>query len=103
MLALAVLFGLAYLPDVGHGFVKDDFQWILDGRRLGATLTDTSGFFRPVVGLSFRINDALSGVNAFAYGVTNFALAAACAALLYVLTRTFGLGASASLMAAAVW
>ena len=30
-LLLAAL-GLAYLPDLGHGFIKDDFMWIRTAR-----------------------------------------------------------------------
>src|SRR4051794_8786218 len=52
-----VLFAAAcaiYLPDVGHGFVKDDFGWIRDSRlsswaEIGGLFGAPSGFFRPAV------------------------------------------------------
>ena len=43
-----------YLPDLGHGFLKDDFAWILSSRleRSGdliALFTSNVGFYRPLV------------------------------------------------------
>jgi hypothetical protein len=104
IVALVFLFCVIYIPDVGHGFVKDDFRWVIDARQPPAALfTNTNGFFRPLVTLSFRADYALFGLDTYPYGLTNFALAAACAALVFALTRSFGLGSSTATFGAAVW
>lgn len=98
---------LAYLPMVGHGFVKDDVVWIA---RSG--LADVgmwwrgapTGFFRPVVSLSFGLNRFACGVgHSWCYGATNFALLLACAAGVFALARALSLSLAASLAAAALW
>lgn len=105
---LSAAFLLAYFPDLGHGFVKDDFAWIVharlqDGEALRRILLDAPTFYRPLVTLSFAINEWLFGFNAFGYGLTNLALAGACAAAVGWLARSAGLPAGAALMAAALW
>ena len=45
-----------YLPDLGRGFVKDDFAWIKTSRDAITQparfiLPDAPGFYRPVVGV----------------------------------------------------
>jgi hypothetical protein len=103
-LALAVVLAVIYVPDAGHGFVKDDFQWIGDARRpLSVALTHTSGFYRPLVTMSFRANDALFGLASYPYGLTNLVLVFACAALMAALGRSFGLTPGASTFGAAAW
>jgi len=52
--AVAGAFLLIYLPDAGHGFISDDFRWIVEGRAqsvraLIALLVSNTGFYRPVV------------------------------------------------------
>src|SRR5215510_4277884 len=97
ILVLLFLFCVIYVPDVGHGFLKDDFQWVIDARQPpAALLTNTNGFFRPLVTLSFRANYELSGLNPYPYGLTNFLLAAACALFVFVLARLLGLATTAA-------
>src|SRR5215510_4326155 len=104
ILVLLFLFCVIYVPDVGHGFLKDDFQWVIDARQPpGAVFTNTNGFFRPLVTLSFRANYELFGLDPYPYGLTNLVLAAACAALVFALSRSFGLGPAAATFAAAAW
>ena len=104
ILVLAFLFCVIYVPDVGHGFVKDDFQWVIAARQPpAALLTNTNGFFRPLVTLSFRADYALFGLDTYPYGLTNFVLAVVCAALVFALTRSFGLESGTATFAAAVW
>ena len=93
-----------YLPDVGHGFVKDDFGWIA-GSRLSADilLGAPTGFFRPAVSASFAINRTLCGLSPFCYGLTNLALLVGTALGVAFLARTVGLARGASLAAAAIW
>ena len=62
LLSAALL--LAYVPDLGHGFVKDDFGWI-HGARIesandaAALLTRNNGFYRPLVSATFALNYAV--------------------------------------------
>jgi hypothetical protein len=105
---LLVAFGLAYLPDVGHGFIIDDFAWIdhgrLDGERtLAQVLFDQVGFYRPVVALSFGINHAMFATWSKGYGLTNFLLALGCAAGVWALARAAALPRGPALVAAALW
>jgi hypothetical protein len=106
LLAAALL--LAYVPDLGHGFVKDDFGWIRGARiesanDAAALLTRNNGFYRPLVSATFALNYAVSGMGPLAYGVTNFALLLACAALLFMVARRLSLPATPSALAAALW
>jgi hypothetical protein len=106
LLSTALL--LAYVPDLGHGFVKDDFGWIRGARvesvtDAAALLTQSTGFYRPLVSVTFAINYAMSGMAPFAYGATNFGLLLAGAALLFLVARRLGLPAAPSVLAAALW
>ena len=102
--ALVALFCVVYVPDVGHGFVKDDFQWISAAREpLGAAFTEARDFYRPLVRLSFRVDYELFGLDSYPYGLTNLALAAVCALLVFALGQSFGLSSGASIVGAAVW
>ena len=78
-----VFFGV-YLPAAGHGFISDDFGWLMHNRISSLSdvwriLRSDNGFYRPVVALSFAANYLTFGLNARAYGVTNVLLAALCA------------------------
>jgi hypothetical protein len=106
LLSAALL--LAYVPDLGHGFVKDDFGWIRGARiesanDAAALLTRHNGFYRPLVSATFALNYAVSGMAPLAYGVTNLALLLACAALLFMVARRLSLPAAPSALAAALW
>ena len=99
---------LIYIFDVGHGFVKDDFVWILtsrvegldDIRRLAGAAT---GFFRPVVSLSFALNHAWFGIQPIGYGLTNLALLLACLFTLMALMRALGIGRGVAVGVALLW
>lgn len=99
---------LAYGFDVGAGFIKEDATWIMRSRvdavpdlvRLG---TETGGFFRPVVGLSFAVNHWVAGGRPAGYGWINLLLALAAAAAAYRFGRAVGLGRGAALFMAALW
>ena len=104
---LAVLLTI-YLPDIGHGFLRDDFRWIDQGRagtlsQLGALFTTNVGFYRPLVSVSFAADYALWDLNAFGYAITNLLLLVACAALLAALVRRLGLPVAAAILAAGVF
>src|SRR5688572_29979410 len=73
---LLTIVAAVYGPDVGRGFVKDDFRWVLESRvRAAADLprlfVETSGFYRPLVSLSFAANEGLGGASPRCYGWTN--------------------------------
>lgn len=107
-LLLLVAFLLAYLPDIGHGFVSDDFTWLvtargfLDNPSLVA-LGNTTDFLRPVVTLSFASNLALLGGGPAAAALTNLFLVLASAALIYGVCRALPLSPPAAIAAAATW
>ena len=107
--ALLTAFTLIYLPFVGHGFVKDDFGWIARSPLASwhdagvLFVTSPSGFFRPMVSLSFGINRWFCGLTPLCYGLTNFALVLACGAAIYALARGLGLPQGAAVFASAVW
>ena len=109
--ALAVPFIVflgVYGASVGHGFVADDFGWILDSRvdHVGGLLSlfsRSSGFYRPVVGLTFAADYAIFGAHPLGYGLTNLALALVCGGLLYLVGRELSLPRGAALAAVALW
>jgi hypothetical protein len=104
-----VLFAVAvYLPDVGRGFIKDDFGWVEAGRATldapsVALLSPPPGFYRPLVVLSFAFDYFVYGIEPRGYGFTNFALYVACIAALWSLCRALRLQPSAATLAAIVW
>ncbi len=106
--AVAVALFVAYLPDLGRGFIKDDFVWIAtsnlssvdDVRRL---LDAPTGFFRPVVSLSFAVNDWMCGLSSLCYGLTNLLLVLGCGIAVWSLAGALGLGKGGGLFAAALW
>jgi hypothetical protein len=97
-----------YAPAAGHGFVRDDYSWILQSRiasfsDLLRVLASDIGFYRPVVGLTFAVNDWLFGASPIGYGLTNVALALGCAGSVAWLGRALGLPRGAGLLAGALW
>jgi hypothetical protein len=97
-----------YGCDAGHGFVKDDFAWIATWhiRTRGGLirqLASGSGFFRPLVSLSFIVDHAIFGLAPLGYGLTNLALLLACVGMLYLFFRAVGLRAGVAAGAALVW
>jgi hypothetical protein len=108
LLALVAAFAAIYLPDLGHGFVRDDFGWIADSRLASFTdvvrlFTRQVGFYRPLVSLTFSADQAIWQINPFGYAITNACLFLLAAAMIYRLARTMELPASAALLAVTVW
>jgi len=109
--ALALPFAVflaIYGASVGKGFVADDFGWILDSRvesahDLKALFFKSSGFYRPVVGLTFAADYALFGTDPLGYGLTNVVLAGICAVLLFLVARELALPSGAAALAVALW
>ena len=83
---------LAYVPDCGHGFVKDDFRWIVESHvtnvhDLERLLLSDNGFYRPVVSLTFAADEWLFKDWARGYALTNFAILVLCCVALFALGR----------------
>lgn len=73
---LLALFLVVDVPDAGHGFIQDDFRWIVESRAADAgdliALFGTNiGFYRPVVGISFALDHLVWGARPFGYALTN--------------------------------
>ncbi|HLG58293.1 MAG TPA: hypothetical protein VI485_23310 [Vicinamibacterales bacterium] len=105
---LGAVFLACYLPDLGHGFIRDDFRWIrssrsADLRQLVTLFSTNVGFYRPLVSVSFAADYAVWGLNPLGYGVTNLMFCVADAVLLFLLARRLTLPASAAAIAAGVW
>ena len=103
-----IVFLAVYVPTAGHGFISDDFGWLLHNRiarlaDLWRIVRNDNGFYRPVVALSFALNHLAFGMNARAYGLTNVVLAALCSAAVYLLCRALHLPRGAATFAAALW
>src|SRR5262245_57194470 len=104
LLLIILIFGC----DAGHGFVKDDFGWVVTSRLqqpsdLQHLLGAPTGFFRPLVSLSFAIDYALFDTAPRGYGLTNLALLVACIGMLAALFRAMGLRTGVAVGAALVW
>lgn len=108
VVAWAVFAAAVYLPDVGRGFVKDDFGWIEAGRAAidapaNALLPQTPGFYRPAVTLTFAADYLLHDGRPRGYGFTNLALYLLCIGAIVALGRALRLTAAAAALAAFVW
>lgn len=103
-----VIFLAIYGSSVGKGFVADDFGWILDSRVASAhdlkeLFFKSSGFYRPVVGLTFAADYLIFGTHPLGYGLTNVFFAGICAVLLYLVARELSLPSAAAVLAVALW
>lgn len=103
-----LVFAGVYAVAIGHGFISDDFIWILDSRvrhlqDFAALFLKTTGFYRPVVGLTFALDYAIFGTHPVGYALTNLLLASCCALLLVQVGRELGLPAAAAVLSAALW
>ena len=100
---------LTYAPDIGRGFVADDFGWIFFSRidsiatAWKLLLEGAPGFYRPIVALSFGVNEMLFGMNAPAYAIANLAMAFAIVGAIVWLGRLLGLPAIAGVFGAGLW
>ncbi len=81
---------LIYAPNVGKGFVRDDFTWLDNVVREGKTdylrpFTRTTGFFRPLVSFTFGIQYQLHGLQSKSFGLFNLFLHTLNIILVYIL------------------
>src|SRR5438093_8348090 len=106
---LVCVFCAIYGPRVGHGFIKDDFNWIATSTARGSAdvsrllWTSPTGFYRPIVSLSFTANRAVCGLNAKCYGLSNLVLALLCASAIYGLTVALTARPLAGVIAGGGW
>jgi hypothetical protein len=108
VIALVIAFAAIYGPDLGHGFVRDDFAWIESSRidspsDVVRLFTHQPGFYRPLVALTFSVDHAIWGLEPRGYAATNVVLFAIVAGLIYRVARTLQLPPAAALLAAALW
>ena len=73
---LLILQLFIYIEHVGTGFIKDDFNWlgnvIADGEvDYLKPFSESTGFYRPLISLSFGIQYQIHGMNPRPYGVFN--------------------------------
>jgi hypothetical protein len=106
-LVLCVL--LTYGPSVGRGFVADDFGWIFFSRidslaKAWRLLIDGApGFYRPMVALSFGIDEVVYGLSPAGYAITNLAMAFAIMAGIIWLGTLLRLAPVAAVFGAGLW
>jgi hypothetical protein len=103
-----LVFAAVYVPAAGHGLIQDDYSWILRSRvgsvaEFLALFTSDNGFYRPVVSVTFAINEWMFGAHPYGYGLTNVLLAIACAWAIGSLARALGLARGAAVLAGAIW
>jgi hypothetical protein len=108
MVVPVLVFLGVYVPAAGHGFVLDDYMWVLESRvrslsDLIALFQQDNGFYRPIVAVSFAVNEWFAGVRPLGYGLVNVGLAVLCGASIARLARAFGLSWGASVFAGAMW
>ena len=77
--------------------------FLADRQDLVALFARHTGFYRPLVALSFAADYAAFGNRPLGYGLTDLSLAIACAALIYLLLRSLLLSAYASVAGSALW
>ena len=103
-----VVFLTVYVPAAGHGFISDDFAWILHNRvrapsDIWRIATSDNGFYRPAVAFSFALNELAFDLKPRAYGLINVALAVLCGGAIFMLSRALNLSRGAAGFAAMLW
>jgi len=103
-----LVFLLVYVPLAGHGFLSDDFRWVLNSHierfdDLFRLFRITDGFYRPVVSLTFGLDRLVFGINPRPYGWTNVGLVLVAALLIRQLAIALGLSKGAGTLAASLW
>ena len=107
-IVLVAFVAAVYCPDLGRGFVKDDFTWIRTAQAAIAQpstviLQRDAGFYRPIVTLTFVTDYALHEWDSRGYGWTNLALYILCVAAIVGLGLSIGLSRWAAALSAFLW
>jgi hypothetical protein len=105
---MLMVIAAVYLPDIGRGFVKDDFGWIRDTRvarvdPVQLVSLSHPGFYRPLVTATFAVDSVMYGINARGYGFTNLALYLACVGSIWALLREARVSPTAATLGAFAW
>ena len=79
LVAILIMQFVIYVPHVGTGFIKDDFTWlgnvVVDGQvDYIKPFKISTGFYRPLVSLTFGIQYQLHGMNPKPFGLFNLFL-----------------------------
>ncbi|HEY2776090.1 MAG TPA: tetratricopeptide repeat protein [Candidatus Binatia bacterium] len=117
-LGAAGLTCIAFWPALGAGFVSDDVNAIVENEWVSGPFDPAAIFsnfswwgqgrsdapdFRPAATLTMALSHSASGSNPSAFRIVNFAMHAACAALLFALARALGLELATAMAAAALF
>lgn len=107
-IALVALLAIIYVPDTGHGFIRDDFTWIIHGQieslhDVWRIVASDLGFYRPIPALSFSLSWWLFHLQPLPYGLTNFLLLLLCVGAIFRLGRGLELPTSGAFTAATLW
>src|SRR5260221_14704727 len=107
-IAWIVFVATVYAPDVGRGFIKDDFTWIraaqtATARPITLIRQPDPGFYRPAVTAAFAFDYAVHGWRPRGYGGTNLTLYVLCAATGAALALAVGISARAAAVSAFLW
>ena len=95
ILGLVMLFQLIiYLPNVGTGFIKDDLIWLENVVTEGRVdylkpFTISTGFYRPLVSLTFGMQYEFFGMNSVPYGLLNLFIHLFNLILVYLILSSF--------------
>ena len=91
-----------------NGFRKDDFAWLGESRvetwsGILELFEIARGFYRPVVSVSFALNNWMFDLEPLGYGLSNLALIVACGIGIYVLGRRLEMPAALTFYASVIW
>lgn len=117
LIAVCALAAVVYLNSLGNGFAFDDVQIIQDNPRvhgienIAAAVTGPywsgvpshEGLYRPLALATFAIDWEIGGGHPFPFHLTNVALHVLVTALLFLVIRGMGAGATAAAAGAAVF
>jgi hypothetical protein len=107
-IAWLVFVAAVYCPDVGRGFIKDDFTWIRTAQAAAnnpVTLVrqPDAGFYRPIVTLAFAFDYVIHGWKPRGYGWTNLALYILCTGGVAALALAIGVSPRVAVLSAFLW
>ncbi len=101
---------ICYANTLSAGFVWDDFNNIVDSKRIARSegikqifLTPSDGFYRPLSYLSLKLDYLLWGYNPLGYHLSNIIIHFLNAAMVFLIIKALGAGKKESFLAAALF